>query len=213
MPGHDGGMEVTVRPAALEDGADDLLYLSARRYYDAYAGGEAGRAADAAPRAPPSRPPGERLAVPRRRGGRAGRRRDRAASRPARPRRWRGASSVSPRRASRRGAGRGCVRHLNAASGMSPSAGRWARGTSTRSRWPRTRAARASPARCSPTPRRSRASRARPASRSTPGSRTPPPAASTRPAASSSATSAARRDERAARAIGGAGFVGFFKPL
>jgi ribosomal protein S18 acetylase RimI-like enzyme len=41
MPGHDGGMEVTVRPAAPEDGADDLLYVSAKRYYDAYAGGEA----------------------------------------------------------------------------------------------------------------------------------------------------------------------------
>jgi ribosomal protein S18 acetylase RimI-like enzyme len=41
MPGHDGGMEVTVRPAAPEDRADDLLYLSSRRYYDAYAGGEA----------------------------------------------------------------------------------------------------------------------------------------------------------------------------
>ena len=40
MVGHDGGMEVTVRPAALEDRADDLLYLSARRYYDAYAGNE-----------------------------------------------------------------------------------------------------------------------------------------------------------------------------
>jgi ribosomal protein S18 acetylase RimI-like enzyme len=34
-------MEVTVRPAAPDDGADDLLYLSARRYYDAYAGSEA----------------------------------------------------------------------------------------------------------------------------------------------------------------------------
>jgi ribosomal protein S18 acetylase RimI-like enzyme len=34
-------MEVTVRPAAPGDGADDLLYLSARRYYDAYAGSEA----------------------------------------------------------------------------------------------------------------------------------------------------------------------------
>jgi ribosomal protein S18 acetylase RimI-like enzyme len=34
-------MEVTVRPAAADDGADDLLYLSARRYYDAYAGSEA----------------------------------------------------------------------------------------------------------------------------------------------------------------------------
>jgi ribosomal protein S18 acetylase RimI-like enzyme len=34
-------MEVTVRPAALDDRADDLLYLSAQRYYDAYAGGEA----------------------------------------------------------------------------------------------------------------------------------------------------------------------------
>jgi ribosomal protein S18 acetylase RimI-like enzyme len=41
MPGHDGGMEVTVRPAALDDGAEDLLYVSAQRYYDAYAGGEA----------------------------------------------------------------------------------------------------------------------------------------------------------------------------
>jgi ribosomal protein S18 acetylase RimI-like enzyme len=41
MPGHDGGMEVTVRPAALDDGADALLYLSAQRYYDAYAGSEA----------------------------------------------------------------------------------------------------------------------------------------------------------------------------
>jgi len=29
-----------VRPAELEDRADDLLYLSAWRYYDAYAGGE-----------------------------------------------------------------------------------------------------------------------------------------------------------------------------
>ena len=33
-------MDPTVRPAELEDGADDLLYISARRYYDAYAGGE-----------------------------------------------------------------------------------------------------------------------------------------------------------------------------
>ena len=33
-------MDVTVRPAELEDGADDLLYLSAQRYYDAYAGSE-----------------------------------------------------------------------------------------------------------------------------------------------------------------------------
>jgi len=33
-------MKVTVRPAELEDDADDLLYLSAWRYYDAYAGGE-----------------------------------------------------------------------------------------------------------------------------------------------------------------------------
>src|SRR3954462_2215172 len=41
MPGHHGGMQVTVRAAALEDQADDLLYVSARRYYDAYAGGEA----------------------------------------------------------------------------------------------------------------------------------------------------------------------------
>jgi ribosomal protein S18 acetylase RimI-like enzyme len=41
MPGHDGGMQVTVRPAEPDDGADDLLYVSARRYYDAYAGGEA----------------------------------------------------------------------------------------------------------------------------------------------------------------------------
>jgi ribosomal protein S18 acetylase RimI-like enzyme len=41
MPGHDGGMEVTVRPAALDDGAEDLLYRSAQRYYDAYAGDEA----------------------------------------------------------------------------------------------------------------------------------------------------------------------------
>ena len=30
-----------MRPAAPEDRADDLLYVSARRYYDAYAGGEA----------------------------------------------------------------------------------------------------------------------------------------------------------------------------
>ena len=29
-----------MRPAEIEDGADDLLYLSAWRYYDAYAGGE-----------------------------------------------------------------------------------------------------------------------------------------------------------------------------
>lgn len=41
MPGHDGGMEVTVRPAALDDRAEGLLYLSAQRYYDAYAGDEA----------------------------------------------------------------------------------------------------------------------------------------------------------------------------
>src|SRR3954453_21568975 len=41
MPGHHGGMQVTVRAAAPEDGADDLLYVSAHRYYDAYAGGEA----------------------------------------------------------------------------------------------------------------------------------------------------------------------------
>jgi ribosomal protein S18 acetylase RimI-like enzyme len=41
MPGHDGGMEVTVRPAALDDRAEELLYLSAQRYYDAYAGSEA----------------------------------------------------------------------------------------------------------------------------------------------------------------------------
>jgi len=41
MPGHHGGMDVSVRPAAADDGADDLLYVSARRYYDAYAGGEA----------------------------------------------------------------------------------------------------------------------------------------------------------------------------
>jgi len=34
-------MEVTVRAAAPADRADDLLYVSARRYYDAYAGGEA----------------------------------------------------------------------------------------------------------------------------------------------------------------------------
>jgi ribosomal protein S18 acetylase RimI-like enzyme len=34
-------MQVTVRAAAADDGADDLLYVSARRYYDAYAGGEA----------------------------------------------------------------------------------------------------------------------------------------------------------------------------
>jgi ribosomal protein S18 acetylase RimI-like enzyme len=34
-------MQVTVRPAEPDDGADDLLYVSARRYYDAYAGGEA----------------------------------------------------------------------------------------------------------------------------------------------------------------------------
>ena len=33
-------MHVTVRPAAPGDGAEDLLYVSARRYYDAYAGGE-----------------------------------------------------------------------------------------------------------------------------------------------------------------------------
>ena len=55
MPGHDGGMEVTVRPAAPDDGADDLLYVSARRYYDAYAGERGGRAADAAPRASAAR--------------------------------------------------------------------------------------------------------------------------------------------------------------
>src|SRR4051794_28473221 len=41
MPGHHGGMQVTVRAAALDDRADDLLYVSAHRYYDAYAGGEA----------------------------------------------------------------------------------------------------------------------------------------------------------------------------
>jgi ribosomal protein S18 acetylase RimI-like enzyme len=41
MPGHHGGMQVTVRAAAPEDRADDLLYVSAHRYYDAYAGGEA----------------------------------------------------------------------------------------------------------------------------------------------------------------------------
>jgi ribosomal protein S18 acetylase RimI-like enzyme len=34
-------MEVTVRPAALDDDAQDLLYVSAQRYYDAYAGDEA----------------------------------------------------------------------------------------------------------------------------------------------------------------------------
>jgi ribosomal protein S18 acetylase RimI-like enzyme len=34
-------MEVTVRPAALDDAAEDLLYLSSQRYYDAYAGDEA----------------------------------------------------------------------------------------------------------------------------------------------------------------------------
>ena len=34
-------MDVTVRPVALDDRVDDLLYLSAQRYYDAYAGGEA----------------------------------------------------------------------------------------------------------------------------------------------------------------------------
>src|SRR3954453_4240188 len=34
-------MQVTVRAAVPDDGADDLLYVSARRYYDAYAGGEA----------------------------------------------------------------------------------------------------------------------------------------------------------------------------
>ena len=64
MPGHDGGMEVTVRPAALDDRADDLLYLSARRYYDAYAGSEAAarRMLRRVHRKPG--PPGERLAVP-----------------------------------------------------------------------------------------------------------------------------------------------------
>jgi len=40
MSGHHGGMQVTVRAAAPEDGADDLLYASAHRYYDAYAGNE-----------------------------------------------------------------------------------------------------------------------------------------------------------------------------
>jgi ribosomal protein S18 acetylase RimI-like enzyme len=34
-------MQMTVRAADPADGADDLLYVSARRYYDAYAGGEA----------------------------------------------------------------------------------------------------------------------------------------------------------------------------
>jgi ribosomal protein S18 acetylase RimI-like enzyme len=41
MSGHHGGMQVTVRAAAPDDRADDLLYVSAHRYYDAYAGNEA----------------------------------------------------------------------------------------------------------------------------------------------------------------------------
>jgi ribosomal protein S18 acetylase RimI-like enzyme len=41
MGRHDAAMDLTVRPAAPDDGGDALLYESARHYYDAYAGDEA----------------------------------------------------------------------------------------------------------------------------------------------------------------------------
>ena len=75
------------------------------------------------------------------------------------------------------------------------------------------RAAGASPARCSPMPRRSRASSGATGVSLDTGLENTPARRLYEASGYEQRDIRRARDERAARAIGGAGFVGFFKPL
>ena len=197
-------MEVTVRPAALDDRAEDLLYLSAERYYDAYAGDEAtARRLLRRVHPKPGHPASVSLARVAEAEGRvvgvivgfpAGEGED-LARHFLRLTAWR----IPPWRWRRSG------RATSTRPPVCRPRRRRARGTSTRWRSRRTRGARASPARCSPTPRRPRAPRARPGSRSTPGSRTSPACALYEASGFEQRDVRRARDERAAAALGGAG--------
>ena len=212
MPGHDGGMEVTVRPAELEDRADDLLYLSAWRYYDAYAGGEQTARRILRRVHPKPGHPASVVAVPRRRGRRAGRRRDRGL--PGRRGRGAGAALPQPHRAarSRRGAGRGCCGTSTRRPACRPRRprGSWYVDALAVAEDARRRGvARALLADAEAIAREQGATGV---SLDTGLENTP--ARSLYEASGYEQRDIRRaRDERAARAIGGAGFVGFFKPL
>jgi ribosomal protein S18 acetylase RimI-like enzyme len=211
MPGHDGGMEVTVRPAALEDDAEDLLYVSAQRYFDAYAGGEApARTMLRRVHAKPGHPASVSLARVAEAEGRAvgvivgfpaGDGED-LARRFLRLTAWR----IPPWRWRR------LLRHLNAASGMSPTPapGSWyvdALAVAADAR--RQGVARALLADAEAI---ARAEGATGVSLDT-GLENAPARRLYEASGYEQRDIRRARDERAARAIGGAGFVGFFKPL
>ncbi len=202
-----------MRPAALQDDAHELLYLSARRYYDAYAGGEAparrmlrrvhpkpGHAASVslcrvAVAGRPLRVVGVMVGFPAGEGEDLARRFLRLTVPRIPPWRW-------PR----------LVRHLEAATGMSPvpAAGSWyvdALAVAEDAR--RQGVARALLADAEAI---ARAEGATGVSLDTGLENTP--ARRLYEAGGFEQREIRRaRDDRAARAIGGAGFVGFFKPL
>lgn len=202
-----------MRPAALDDRAEDLLYVSAQRYYDAYAGDEATarrllRQVHAKPGHPASvslarvavaedtlRVVGVSVGFPAGEGEDLARRFLRLTAWRIPPWRW-----------------RRLLRHLNAASGMSPApaAGSWyidALAVAADAR--RQGVARALLADAEAI---ARARRATGVSLDTGLENAP---ARSLYEASGYEQRDIRRagDERAARAIGGAGFVGFFKAL
>ena len=211
MPGHDGGMKVTVRPAALEDRADDLLYLSAQRYYDAYAGSEAtARRLLRRVHPKPGHPASVSLARVAEAEGRVvgvivgfpSGEGEGLAQRFLRLTAWR----IPPWRWRR------LLRHLNAASGMSP--------TPAPGSWYVDALAVAADARRQGVARALLAdaeamARARGASGVSLDTGLENAAARSLYEASGFEQRDIRRahDERAERAIGGAGFIGFFKPL
>ncbi|MEO8690688.1 MAG: GNAT family N-acetyltransferase [Solirubrobacteraceae bacterium] len=209
MPRHDGGMEVTVRSAALEDGAEDLLYVSAQRYYDAYAGGEATarrllRRVHARPGHPASvslvrvaeaegRIVGAIVGFPAGEGEELAQRFLALTAWRIPPWRW-----------------RGLLRHLNAASGMSPAPAPGSWYVDALAVAPDARRRGVARALLADAEAIARAQGASGVSLDTGLENTP---ARRLYEANGYAQRDIRRarDERAARAIGGAGFIGFFK--
>ncbi len=199
-----------MRPAAPDDGADELLYLSARRYYDAYAGSEAAarrmlRRVHQRPGHPAS------VALARVAAAADGRIVGAIVGFPAadgedlaRRFLWLTAPRIPPWRWPR------LVRHLNAAAGMSPipAAGSWyvdALAVAEEAR--RRGVARALLADAEAI---ARAEGATGVSLDT-GLENAPARRLYEASGYEQRNIRRARDERAARAIGGAGFVGFFK--
>jgi ribosomal protein S18 acetylase RimI-like enzyme len=211
MPGHHGGMQVTVRPAALDDGAEDLLYVSAQRYYDAYAGDEATarrmlRRVHAKPGHPASvslarvaeaegRVVGVIVGFPAGEGEGLARRFLRLTAWRIPPWRW-------PR----------LLRHLSAASGMSPAPAPGSWYVDALAVAPDARRQGVARALLADAEAIARAEGATGVSLDT-GLENAPARRLYEASGYIERDTRRARDEAAARAIGGAGFVGFFKPL